>query len=97
MLRSAAGNAYAGGGLRMRVGVNTGPVVVGAKGRLTYTVHGDAVNRAARIETMNKELGTTLLISDATVAGLDEADMREVGTMSVRGQSAPVTLYTPGS
>ncbi len=89
---------FAGQDLDVRIGVNTGRMIggsVGAKGRLNYTVHGDAVNTAARLESLNKEYGTTLLLSEETVkhAGLLDA-ARRVGQTRIRGKLRPVTLYT---
>jgi adenylate cyclase len=97
MQRAVQNETFAGQVLHNRTGVNTGPVVagaVGAKGRLTYTVHGDAVNRAARLETLNKDLGTSVLISESTVKLIDGLTVREVGETTLRGQTGPVRLYT---
>ena len=85
--------------LRMRIGVNTGPMLIGNIGserRFNYTVMGDAVNLAARLETANKELGTEILVSAATREACGGAfAFREVGTISVKGREEPVTVFTP--
>jgi len=100
MLTSVAGNEFAGERLKIRIGVNTGSVVagaIGARGRLNYTVHGDAVNLAARLEAMNKEYGTRLLISQATAAQLQDIELKIIGETEVRGHSGSITLYTPAA
>ena len=88
---------FAGESLRTRIGINTGSVVagnVGAGDRLHYTVHGDAVNVAAKLEVMNKELGTYTLISAATVAILhDDHPIERLGDVQIHGKGAAVTVY----
>jgi class 3 adenylate cyclase len=81
-----------------RVGVNTGVVVagpIGAEHRAIYTVHGDAVNVAARLEALNKEHGTRILVAESTrqLAGSGFA-FTALGEVTVRGKSEPVSVYT---
>ena len=83
--------------LNTRIGINTGLIVGGTVGdgdRLGYTVHGDAVNLAARLEQLNKEYGSRILISHRTaeLAGKRFAP-KEVGRVSVRGHEQPILVY----
>ncbi len=98
MLSSIASRTYADHRLRIRIGIDTGPVVagaVGAAGRLSYTVYGNSVNLAARLEMLNKEFGTRLLISEntANLAG-DIIPLRPVGDVQIRGQARTIKAFT---
>ena len=97
MLARVSNNLFARQKLNMRIGINTGTVVagaIGAEGRLNYTVHGDAVNLAARLESMNKQHGTRLMVSANTVKLADRFSFTELTKTAVRGQSQSITLYT---
>ena len=98
ILACAAARKYAGERIGVRVGLNTGSVVagnVGGGGRQSYTVHGDTVNLAARLEALCKEHGTSLLLSAATARALPGAKLVAVGNIAVRGLAEPVGVYSP--
>ncbi len=97
MLDAVAQNRYDDIAINIRIGINTGDVVagaIGARGRLNYTVHGDAVNLAARLEALNKEYGSRLLVSASTAALLDLDELVQIGEATVRGQSRSIGLYS---
>jgi adenylate cyclase len=85
--------------LRHRVGINTGPAVVGnvgARRRLSYTAMGDAVNLAQRIQAANRDYATDTLASRAAMEQARHAfAWREVATTTVPGRTGAVTLFEP--
>ena len=88
------------GRMEIGIGVNSGPVVagtVGGGGRVDFTVIGDPVNTAARVEKATRESGDTLLVTAATRALLrhDRFEWLERPGIDLRGKSDPVALYAP--
>jgi adenylate cyclase len=83
--------------LEMRIGINTGPMVIGNMGterRFDYTVMGDEVNVASRLEGANKELGTDILISASTRAAAGASVVaRPRGRIDVKGRKQSVAVF----
>lgn len=97
LLAMVARESFGGEELRLRVGIATGPVASGSVGgtrRQTWTVYGDTVNLAQRLEGLNKELGTRLLVSEETARTAKAVAFREVGTMSVKGRAQAERVFT---
>jgi adenylate cyclase len=84
--------------LRVRIGLNTGEAVVGNMGsaqRFDYTMLGDTVNLAARLEGTNAVYGTSILVGPGTREKVDDVLFREVDAVRVKGRRQAVTLYEP--
>ena len=89
-----------GGSLCVGVGVNSGPVsagTVGGGGRLEFTVIGDPVNVAARVERATRQTGDSVLLTEATRCLLTDRsiEVEERGELELKGKSEPVALYAP--
>jgi adenylate cyclase len=81
-----------------RIGVNTGTTVVGNFGgasRFDYTAHGDAINTAARLESVNKHLGTRLCVSETTRVSCGGVKFRPIGELVLAGKAAPLAVFEP--
>lgn len=83
----------------MRVGMNTGMVTVGNFGstsRFNYTIIGDAVNLASRLESANKVFGTDIMVSDATADAIgSKLKFRKLGEIKVVGKEQSVAIFQP--
>ena len=83
--------------LRTRLGVNTGKAIAGNMGTdkiFNYTILGDTVNLASRLEGVNKEYGTLTIIGEETRAAVGDAfEMRELDRIRVKGRARPLAIY----
>ncbi|MZP29370.1 CHASE2 domain-containing protein [Heliobacterium undosum] len=89
------------------VGLNSGPVLagnIGSEERMDYTVIGEDVNLASRLESMNKQFKSRIIVSERTLRylapgetmpeQLDQLGLQEIGEVAVRGLIHPVKIYT---
>lgn len=81
-----------------RIGINTGRAIVGnfgGSGRFDYTAHGDSINTAARMEGVNKHLGTVICISGTTVTECPNHFFRPIGALILKGKTEAIDAFEP--
>ncbi len=92
--KRASGTAFG----ETRIGVNTGYTVVGNFGgtqRFDYTAHGDAINTAARLESVNQHLGTRVCVSEPAMRACDGIEFRPVGSLVLKGKTEGIAVFEP--
>ena len=81
-----------------RIGVHAGPAIVGNFGGgrfFDYTAYGDTINTAARLEAVNKQLGTRICVSQSIAERVPDFRGRPVGDLMLRGKSGPLRAFEP--
>jgi adenylate cyclase len=80
-----------------RIGIETGEALVGevgGDGKLNYTAHGAAINTAARLQSLNKQTGSTICVGPACRARIQTIAFRSLGSVDIRG-SGPLEAFSP--
>jgi adenylate cyclase len=81
-----------------RIGIHSGPVIVGNFGgssMFDYRALGDPVNTASRLESANKHIGTNICISAATLSGCPAALVRPIGHLVLKGKTEAIEVFEP--
>ncbi|MFK8080187.1 MAG: adenylate/guanylate cyclase domain-containing protein [Granulosicoccus sp.] len=84
--------------ISMGIGISTGPAMVGPLGsehRMDYTVIGDTVNIAQRLEAQTRKYQVPIIVGDKTIEDLPDLLFRELDTVAVKGRDEMVTMYQP--
>jgi adenylate cyclase len=84
--------------IRVGIGLNTGDMTVGNMGsefRLAYTIMGDAVNLGSRLESLTKNYGVQIMVSEFTTACVPDFVFRELDCVRVKGKDRPVKIFEP--
>jgi adenylate cyclase len=82
--------------LPTRIGVHAGQIFLGSRGAggyYAYSATGDTVNTASRLESLNKQLGTAILVSEDAIRDLDGFFTREAGTFRFKGKTQPIAVH----
>jgi adenylate cyclase len=84
--------------IKVGVGLNTGDMTVGNMGsefRLAYTIMGDAVNLGSRLESLTKNYGVQIMVSEFTMSRVPDFAFRELDCVRVKGKDRPVKIFEP--